>query len=500
MSYSSKTHPLHTYVHNGGNSNIRQFEYNKKLNDFFPSTIFYPEKLYKKIPKIFEPHKTIWKDLILKPTNQGSCGSCWAYATTNTLSDRYNIWAGKKINNGLSPFLILNCNLFATFFKNQKIVNEIDYETWNKESGCYGNILIASILYIYFFGIPTLECFPYDIENINSYKTQHTNFSFYNPSNSNINLKNYTFNLSNFDKNQLSPSCAFITEGQAPPFQFCQNLIDVNKYKVYSSIVQNFSITHFYSIENKEEQIQLEILYNGPVLSAFLVYDDFYSFNPKKSIYIHNSNDYTIPSGGHAVEIVGWGEENGIKYWWIKNTWGEEYGINGYFRILRGVNMCHIEQNVHGFFPDLYINYQNYTDIKKYIYQIEKYKFLQSKESKELIELINTILNYIKNTEHEHKSQEEDFFVKDYFKKYGSFSYSIMIRSSILFFYYSNNYFSTHAGISNPLETAIIKEELSTIGYKKNLSTINTYSSNYNIIFIFIFIFIFFFIFLYFST
>ena len=130
----------------------------------------------------------------------------------------------------------------------------------------------------------------------------------------------------------------------------------------------------------------------------------------------------------------------------------------------------------------------------------EKYKFLQSNKSKKLIELINTILNYIKNTEHEHKSQEEDFFVKDYFKKYGSFSYSIMIRSSILFFYYSNNYFSTHAGISNPLETSIIKEELPTIGYKKNLSTINTYSSNYNIIFIFIFIFIFFFIFLYVLT
>ena len=169
MSYSSKTHPLHTYVHNGGDSNIRKFEYNKKLNDFFPSTIYYPEKLYKTIPKKFEPHKTIWKDLILKPTNQGSCGSCWAYAATNTLSDRYNIWAGKKINNGLSPFLILNCNLFATFFKNEKIVNEIDYETWNKESGCYGNILIASILYIYFFGIPTLDCYPYDIENVNEF-------------------------------------------------------------------------------------------------------------------------------------------------------------------------------------------------------------------------------------------------------------------------------------------------------------------------------------------
>ena len=64
-------------------------------------------------------------------------------------------------------------------------------------------------------------------------------------------------------------------------------LINVNKYKTYSSIVQNFSITHFYNIENNEKQIQLEILSNGPVISAFLVYDDFYAFNPKESIYIH---------------------------------------------------------------------------------------------------------------------------------------------------------------------------------------------------------------------
>ena len=497
MSYSSTTHPLQTYVHNGGQSNLRKFEYNKKLTDYFPSTIYYPEKLYKKIPKEFQPYKTIWKDLILPPTDQGSCGSCWAYAATNTLSDRYNIWAGKKITNGLSPFLILNCNLFATFFKNEKIVNEIDYETWNKETGCYGNILIASILYIYFFGIPSLDCYPYDIDNLNEFKAQSTNFSFYNPSNSNINLKDSTFNLTNFNSNQVSPSCAFATQGQPPPFRFCQNLIDVNKYKVYSSSVQSFSITHFYSIENIEEQIQLEILYNGPVLSAFLIYDDFYSFNPKESIYIHNSNDFLNPTGGHAIEIVGWGEENEIKYWWIKNTWGEKYGIGGYFRILRGKNMCHIEQNVHGFFPDLYIDYQNYEKIQKYMYQIEKYKFLKSIQSDKLEDLVQKVLDYIKNTEHKGKKVTGNYFIKEYFKKYNSFAYSIMVRSSLLFFYYSNNYISTLTGNTIPLETGVVNEELSTIGYRKNLSLVKNYSPNYNIIFIFIFILILFSLILY---
>jgi C1A family cysteine protease len=44
----------------------------------------------------------------------------------------------------------------------------------------------------------------------------------------------------------------------------------------------------------------------------------------------------------HSITIVGWGIENGIKYWIIKNSWGTDWGEKGYFRIKRGVNMCGI--------------------------------------------------------------------------------------------------------------------------------------------------------------
>ena len=95
-----------------------------------------------------------------------------------------------------------------------------------------------------------------------------------------------------------------------------------------------------YSIGSDPSQIQQEIMTNGPVEVSFTVYADFEAYTG--GVYQHVSGDEL---GGHAVKMIGWGVDNstGVPYWTLANSWNSDWGEGGFFRIIRGVDECGIE-------------------------------------------------------------------------------------------------------------------------------------------------------------
>ncbi|KAA3671717.1 cathepsin B, partial [Paragonimus westermani] len=81
-----------------------------------------------------------------------------------------------------------------------------------------------------------------------------------------------------------------------------------------------------------------ELLTNGPLEVTFRVYEDFGNY--KEGIYHHVAGEH---KGNHAVRLLGWGVENGTKYWRLANSWNEDWGEKGFFRIVRGTDECGIE-------------------------------------------------------------------------------------------------------------------------------------------------------------
>jgi len=153
----------------------------------------------------------------------------------------------------------------------------------------------------------------------------------------------------------------------------------------------SFRALNAYSVAPEVEQIQVEILQNGPVSTGFTVYEDFMNnFGSSFSVGGLGGQNYTggPPLGSsptsliykwdgvsqstgtaHAVVIIGWGVYQDVAFWIVRNSWSVEWGTSGdthgpgglpsqlkgggYFWFVRGVNDCGIESNVVAGLPDL---------------------------------------------------------------------------------------------------------------------------------------------------
>ena len=96
-------------------------------------------------------------------------------------------------------------------------------------------------------------------------------------------------------------------------------------------------VGHFsqcYEIPANNERILREAVYRSPV--AVSIEADTKTFQFYKGGILDSSNCGTTLD--HGVLAVGYGEEDGKKYWIVKNSWGADWGENGYVRIGRSDN------------------------------------------------------------------------------------------------------------------------------------------------------------------
>jgi len=57
---------------------------------------------------------------------------------------------------------------------------------------------------------------------------------------------------------------------------------------------------------------------------------------------IDNPTDCDPTYIDHCITIVGYGVQNGVKFWKIKNSWGTDWGTEGYYYLIKGIGACGI--------------------------------------------------------------------------------------------------------------------------------------------------------------
>jgi cathepsin H len=87
-----------------------------------------------------------------------------------------------------------------------------------------------------------------------------------------------------------------------------------------------------------EEELKHAVALVRPVSIAFEVVNGFRFY--KSGVYTSTTCGSTPMDVNHAVLAVGYGTEDSVPYWLVKNSWGGSWGDDGYFKMELGKNMC----------------------------------------------------------------------------------------------------------------------------------------------------------------
>lgn len=277
------------------------------------------------LPKEFDG-RVVWKDYLSPIKNQKKCGACYAFACVGMLADRFAIQTNLAVKPDLNPLETAICmhqlysvDEFNKLFSNTDYQNTIFREQAVKS--CQGNTLYNTGRYLYIEGAVEESCVS--MKFIEDYQ----------------------------DKNGKMPSC---NEFQGKDLDLCLDGKTAQRMwntRVYYKVGED-------DIQQNINLIKAEVYKYGPIAVGFTVFEDFMTFEGKDNqVYIPGSNQKQV--GGHAVRIVGWGESPS-PHWIIANSWGKEWGADGYFKMTRGNPLLQLEINTVALWP----NFPGQQDIR----------------------------------------------------------------------------------------------------------------------------------------
>ncbi len=274
------------------------------------------EKVTKSLPEQFNPIDK-WGAFLSPVHNQGKCGACWAVATAKALTDRYSLLSIGAFTDILSPYQMIMCQgtVFPNIPLDDKSVYQINLDA-HTSGACNGNSLFTAMDFLYSIGCVSETCVSRGL------------------------FKKYNI-----------PDIADIVSSESVPM--CQTIIGNN----YDRCMDRSRTPCFYrtivgyQVDSDVESIKQEMYKWGPVVGGFKVYENFLNKYDGKTIYTGPEKDEK-EVGGHSVEIVGWGKENGVDFWWLCNSWGTDWGLSGLFKMKMNIPECELEKNVVGFIPD----------------------------------------------------------------------------------------------------------------------------------------------------
>lgn len=267
-----------------------------------PVAISKTKDLDLEIPESFDS-RTQWPHCpsLEQVRDQSACGSCWAFGAVEAMSDRICIASHGRIKVELSSDDLLSCCQSCGM-------------------GCDGGEPLAAWQFWVEHGLVTGSnytaksgCRPYPFPPCE----HHSNRTHYKP-----------------------------CQHELYPTPQCTHQCQSHYTKAYDS--DKWYGSKAYAVDPSVEAIQKEIMTNGPVEVAFEVYEDFLHYT--SGVYQHHAGKL---DGGHAVKMIGWGVDSGTPYWLVANSWNSDWGLNGFFKILRGSDECGIESGAVGGIPRL---------------------------------------------------------------------------------------------------------------------------------------------------